>query len=158
MMPAVLTCIVGKRLGSAGEDHWKLREYAAKLMAEICRKHANAYPTLQPRVTKTLVRAVLDPLKPLATQYGSILGISELGNEPIKQLLIPNLKQIGNIVREGKKADESASNRVFDKLANVCAPLLKDMIDLSGSHQDILHDLTARFGQDLANALQPLLK
>ena len=39
LMPAVLTCIVGKRLSaSAAEDHWSLRNTAAAIVASIIQK------------------------------------------------------------------------------------------------------------------------
>ena len=39
LMPAVLTCIVGKRLSaSTAEDHWSLRDMAAGIVASITRK------------------------------------------------------------------------------------------------------------------------
>ena len=58
LIPAVLTCVVGKRLcGSPLENHWKLRDDAAELVSLICEKCGPAYETLQPRITKTLLGA-----------------------------------------------------------------------------------------------------
>ncbi len=77
LMPCILTCLVGKRLcGTPTEDHWTLRNFAAYLISTICKRYGNNYSTLQPRITKTLVRALLDPGKPLTTHYGAIVGIS----------------------------------------------------------------------------------
>jgi transcription initiation factor TFIID subunit 6 len=41
VMPAILTCIVGKQLceDTLQDDHWSLREYAAQLVAYICDKY-----------------------------------------------------------------------------------------------------------------------
>ena len=50
-----------------------------------------AYTTLQPRITKTLVHAWLDSSKPLATHYGAIKGLTGLGRHTIQLLLVPNL-------------------------------------------------------------------
>ena len=57
-MPAVLTCIVGKRLcASAMEDHWQLRQQSALLLSTLLGRFREKYEDLQPRVTMTLVRA-----------------------------------------------------------------------------------------------------
>lgn len=92
-MPPILSCIVAKRLCTEPtENHWALRQFAATLVASICIKFGNSYQTLQPRVTRTLLRAFLDPAKPLTTHYGAIIGLSKLGPDVIKALVIPNIK------------------------------------------------------------------
>lgn len=64
LMPAILTCLVGKRLcASPLENHWLLRDFCAALLARVCRRFGASYDSLQPRVTKTLSRALLDPAR-----------------------------------------------------------------------------------------------
>ncbi|OZJ06346.1 hypothetical protein BZG36_00711 [Bifiguratus adelaidae] len=93
IMPAILSCLVARRLcETPNEDHWRIRQFAAKIVSMICERYGKAYHTLQPRITKTLLRAFLDPLKPLTTHYGSIIGLASLGHEVIKILLVPNIK------------------------------------------------------------------
>ncbi|KAG0083116.1 hypothetical protein BGZ93_005025 [Podila epicladia] len=99
LMPTVLTCVVGKRLGeSPQEDHWTLRSTATDIILSICTKYGSSYHTLQPRVTRTLLRAFLDPEKPLTTHYGAILGLTRLGNEVFKTLVVPNLKTYSSLI------------------------------------------------------------
>ncbi|KAI1314488.1 hypothetical protein EDD11_002105 [Mortierella claussenii] len=99
LMPTVLTCVVGKRLGgSPQEDHWSLRATATDIIITICQKYGTSYHTLQPRVTRTLLRAFLDPEKPLTTHYGAILGLSRMGNEVFKMLVVPNLKTYSSVI------------------------------------------------------------
>ena len=72
LMPSVVTCMVAKRLcKNVEEDHWSLRDDAANTVAFICAKFGAAYPSIQPRLTRTLLRALLDT-KPLSTHYGAI--------------------------------------------------------------------------------------
>eukprot|EP00658_Telonema_sp_P-2_P063294 TRINITY_DN5201_c0_g2_i2.p1 TRINITY_DN5201_c0_g2~~TRINITY_DN5201_c0_g2_i2.p1 ORF type:complete len:200 (+),score=35.91 TRINITY_DN5201_c0_g2_i2:198-797(+) len=92
MMPPILTCLVGKSLcQTPAEDHWSLREYSAKLVHIVCSRFGTAYPNLQPRITRTLIHALLDPLKPLTTHYGAIVGLTALGPNTVRTLLAPNL-------------------------------------------------------------------
>jgi hypothetical protein len=83
---------VGRRLCSSPlEDHWSLRDYCAKLVAQVCSKFGSAYRTLQPRVTKTLTRAFLDPKRPLTTHFGAIKGLHSLGQHVTQTLILPHL-------------------------------------------------------------------
>jgi transcription initiation factor TFIID subunit 6 len=93
LMPSVLTCIVGKFLcAGPSEDHWGLRQFSCRLIALVCSKYGHAYTNLQPRITKTLVRALLDPSCPLPTHYGSIVGLSAFGQHVTGTLIIPNVE------------------------------------------------------------------
>jgi transcription initiation factor TFIID subunit 6 len=74
------------------QDHWSTRNRAAKLLADICHKYGRAYHRLQPRVTTTLLRAFLDPARPLTTQYGAIIGLDKIGPEVCRVLVVPNIK------------------------------------------------------------------
>jgi len=93
-MPAILTCLLGKQLcrTPSVEDHWSLRDAAAQILKTVCKNYGNAYHTLEARVTKTLLKAFLDPLRPLPTHYGAIVGLSVLGYEVIRSMLLPNIK------------------------------------------------------------------
>jgi hypothetical protein len=54
-------------------------------------RFGSVYQSLQPRVSKTLLHAFLDPKKPLTTHYGAIVGLSKLGPNVIHLLILPNL-------------------------------------------------------------------
>jgi transcription initiation factor TFIID subunit 6 len=97
LMPSVVTCLVAKKLGgepSDLDDHCSLRERAAETMALVCAKFGEQYPTIQPRITRTLVKALLDQTKPLATRYGAVVGLAALGPRVTRLLILPHLKQV----------------------------------------------------------------
>jgi transcription initiation factor TFIID subunit 6 len=81
LLPSILTCLVGKSLCAdpSVEDHWALRDLAAELIEKIVRSFGSAFVTLQPRLAKTLIGALLDFAKPLTTHYGALKGINALG-------------------------------------------------------------------------------
>ncbi|KAL9236260.1 hypothetical protein vseg_010953 [Gypsophila vaccaria] len=92
LMPSILTCLVAKRLGNKiSDNHWELRNFTASLVATICRRFGHVYHTLQPRVTRTLLHAFLDPTKSLAQHYGAIQGLGALGPNVVRLLILPNL-------------------------------------------------------------------
>ncbi|KAK4341882.1 hypothetical protein RND71_037698 [Anisodus tanguticus] len=92
-MPSVMTCLVARRLGNKiSDNHWELRDFTAKLVALICRRYGHVYHSLQPRVTKTLLHAYLDPAKALPQHYGAIQGLAALGPGVVCLLVLPNLE------------------------------------------------------------------
>eukprot|EP01132_Coremiostelium_polycephalum_P000693 gene693-854_t len=94
MMPAILTCLVGRKLCSTPqEDHWKLRDFSAQLISFVCRKFGDSYSSLQGRITKTLVQTLHDTSKPLTTHYGAVVGLAGLGRNVIQFLLLPYIPQ-----------------------------------------------------------------
>lgn len=94
MIPPILSCLVGRVIceNPQQQDHWSTRRRAAHLIAYICNRYGKSYHTLQPRITKTLLRAFLDPGRPLTTQYGAIIGLDEIGTEVTRVLVVPNIK------------------------------------------------------------------
>ncbi|KAK4275389.1 hypothetical protein QN277_018481 [Acacia crassicarpa] len=93
LMPAIMTCLVSKRLGNRlSDNHWELRNFTANLLASICKRFGHVYHNLQPRVTKTLLHAFLDPTKSLPQHYGAIKAIAALGSNMVRLLILPNLE------------------------------------------------------------------
>ncbi|XP_021847743.1 transcription initiation factor TFIID subunit 6 isoform X1 [Spinacia oleracea] len=92
LMPSVVSCLVAKRLGNRlADNHWELRDFAAKLVASICKRFGHAYSNLQPRLTRTLVNAFLDPKRAITQHYGAIQGLGALGPNVVRHLILPNL-------------------------------------------------------------------
>jgi len=81
LCPAVLTCVLGKRLCSSFTDnHWDLRAEAAGVVADMCARFGPSYADLEPRIVKTLAEALRSqPPRPLTTQYGALVALARLG-------------------------------------------------------------------------------
>eukprot|EP01018_Ginkgo_biloba_P017040 Gb_30850 [translate_table: standard] len=93
LMPSIITCLVAKRLGRRfTENHWELRDFTANLVAYICKRFGHVYHNLQPRVTKTLLHAFLDPKRALTQHYGAVQGLAALGPSVVRLLILPNLE------------------------------------------------------------------
>ena len=117
MMPVILTCIVGKQLGNdPAENHWDLRDSAAVLLRKICNTYKSSYGTIKPRVIKTLIRALLDPSKPLTTHYGAVVGLSALGHETVKLMVLPQIKSYGEMLEPMMKNENPAISKEANKI------------------------------------------
>lgn len=149
LIPSVSTCIVSKQLCQRPEvdNHWALRDFAAKLMAQICKNFNTSTNNLQTRVTRLFSTALQNDKVPLSSLYGAIEGLSELGHEVIKVFIIPRLKFISERVCNMQGSDISnternAAGHIRALLAKVCAPVLKTI----RTTPDILEDYKRDFG------------
>lgn len=149
-IPAVCTCIVSKQLCMRPEvdNHWALRDFAARLMGQMCKNFSTSTNNIQARITKTFTQAIQSEKAALATQYGAIAGLGEMGSEVIKSFLLPHVKDIGEkvkIVLEGpilNSADKIAAENIKKSLAKYLSPVLKALKGPSAS----IEDYTAEFG------------
>uniref|UniRef100_A0A671R4A2 Transcription initiation factor TFIID subunit 6-like n=1 Tax=Sinocyclocheilus anshuiensis TaxID=1608454 RepID=A0A671R4A2_9TELE len=83
LIPAVVTCIVSKQLCLRPDvdNHWALRDFAARLMAQSCKTFSMTTNNIQSRITKTFTKALLDDKTQWTTRYGCIAGLAELGHD-----------------------------------------------------------------------------
>eukprot|EP00581_Thalassiosira_minuscula_P006718 CAMPEP_0183705730 /NCGR_PEP_ID=MMETSP0737-20130205/2763_1 /TAXON_ID=385413 /ORGANISM="Thalassiosira miniscula, Strain CCMP1093" /LENGTH=598 /DNA_ID=CAMNT_0025932955 /DNA_START=66 /DNA_END=1862 /DNA_ORIENTATION=- len=90
MFTPVGTCIVAKKLSAnSHENHWSLREEAARTLVKACDIYGQQYTTMKPRMIKLLTQQALRVDRPLVTQYGGIVGISLFGPRAVDAFLLP---------------------------------------------------------------------
>jgi hypothetical protein len=79
-----------------------VRQFAAALLSNLITRYASTYPSLKPRVVKTILRALVEPGKTLATRYGALLGLRGLGPAAIESVLgvKKNLRGLGATLSE----------------------------------------------------------
>ncbi|XP_037934422.1 transcription initiation factor TFIID subunit 6 isoform X2 [Teleopsis dalmanni] len=135
LIPSVTTCIVSKQLCMRPEldNHWALRDFASRLMSQICRTFNTSTNNLQTRVTRIFSKALQNDKTHLSSLYGSIAGLSELGGEVIKVFIIPRLKFISERI-EGhllgtsqSNTDKTAAGHIRAMLQKCCPPILKQI-------------------------------
>ncbi|KAH1164632.1 hypothetical protein KIL84_009502 [Mauremys mutica] len=132
LIPAVMTCIVSRQLCLRPDvdNHWALRDFAARLIAQICKNFSTTTNNIQSRITKTFTKSWVDEKTPWTTRYGSIAGLAELGHDVIKTLILPRLQVEGERVRaivEGpvvSSIDKIGADHVQSLLLKHCAPVL----------------------------------
>ena len=112
MFSPVGTCIVAKKLCNdpVTEDHWSLREDAARCLVKACDIYGVQYTTMKPRIIKLLTQQALRGDRPLATQYGGIVGISLFGPRAIDAFLLPVAKEYWECWEEELKKNAAVMN------------------------------------------------
>ncbi|KAJ1731671.1 histone H4-like TAF Taf6, SAGA complex subunit [Coemansia biformis] len=135
LVPSLLTCLVSKRLcDNYTEDHWSLRNGAAEQIAEICQQFGQSYHTLKTRIARTLLRAFLDPTKPLTTHYGAIVGLTKLGVGMVKVLVLPNVKAYMGLLDVELEKDNP---QLVDDGRHCRDALLEALRPLAASYDDL---------------------
>ncbi|KAG8222754.1 hypothetical protein J437_LFUL008152, partial [Ladona fulva] len=150
LIPSVATCIVSRQLCMRPEmdNHWALRDFASRLMAQICKNFNTSTNNIQTRVTRMFSRALQGEKMPLASLYGALVGLAELGPEVMKAFIVPKLKSVSERLEtclEGpllSNVDKIAAGHVKLLLVKVLPPLLKVM----RQPPDIVEEYKAEYG------------
>ncbi|XP_070136202.1 transcription initiation factor TFIID subunit 6 isoform X2 [Drosophila bipectinata] len=135
LIPSVMTCIVSKQLCMRPEldNHWALRDFASRLMSQICKTFNTLTNNLQTRVTRIFSKALQNDKTHLSSLYGSIAGLAELGGEVTKVFIIPRLKFISERIEPHllgtslSNTDKTAAGHIRAMLQKCCPPVLKQM-------------------------------
>ncbi|KAI0445116.1 TATA box binding protein associated factor [Xylaria telfairii] len=137
----VLTCLLGRRLGSesgsdAVKEQYQLREVAASLIGQIAKKYSSTNRLLRPKLTRSCLKSFLNPTMPPQVWYGAILGILAAGGpEAIKVLVLTNLKSFDSSMLQPLREKGEASRLDFEM---VIGSILKAVNSLSD--EDIMMD------------------
>ncbi|CAG7837796.1 unnamed protein product, partial [Allacma fusca] len=156
IIPSVATCIVSKQLCVRPEvdNHWALRDFAARLMAQVCRNFTSSSNNIQTRMTRIFSKALMsntaDDMS-LASVYGAITGLGELGPEVVTAFIIPKLKYIGERISHSSGPDRplgerKSASQVKEMVMKHVTPALKDTWNL----QENLDKAQEQFGEYLA--------
>lgn len=107
LVPPILTCLVGKRLGDSSNAHYSLRNLAASLLSLVTKRFGESSHTLKPRLMRTCLKHFLEPGKSLGCHYGAILGLAAIGGaEAVRVTIIPNLRIFDKVLDEGGGRDD----------------------------------------------------
>lgn len=77
LIPAVMTCIVSRQLCLRPDvdNHWALRDFAARLVAQICKHFSTTTNNIQSRITKTFTKV-------------STKNVSDDANHPFRAICV----------------------------------------------------------------------
>lgn len=135
LIPAILTCVVGKHLGAAskdqGEGHYALRAFSSSLLLRIAQKYGDSSSTLKPRIARACLKHFLDSHKPYGTHYGAVLGLTVIaGSAGVRSLILPNLQAYDLHLQEGLKDDAKRPHalKVVEAIVSALELLEQDAI------------------------------
>ena len=86
LLPPLLSIILHSALHQSHSTH--LRTAAASILAHLLTQHATTYPSLAPRIMKTLLVALVSPEKSKGTREGAVRGLTGVGREAVRKGLI----------------------------------------------------------------------
>lgn len=113
------------------DNHWALRDFASRLMAQICKNFNTSTNNIQTRITRMFSQALQGEKSHLSSLYGAIEGLSELGPEVIKVFILPKIKYISQRIEPhlefpvANNVDKIASRHIKHLMVKILAPILK---------------------------------
>ena len=144
LLPSVTSCLLNRQicLRPESEDHWSVRDQAAKILAAICRKYSNTVNSVQGRLTRILSQALNNNTQGLAVHYAAVMAFVEMGQETVTALVVPRLKQEGELIKsvqlatsQVKVAEQIAANKLQNLLQKHCAPSLVQLRSVTDTTQ-----------------------
>ncbi|KAI0265307.1 TATA box binding protein associated factor-domain-containing protein [Gloeopeniophorella convolvens] len=114
ILPPVLSVLLHSSLPPMHSTH--LRTSAASALARILTQHSATYPSLAPRIMKTLLLALLAPERGPGTRLGALRGLIGVGKEAVRKGLLDagGAKALG--------AEPGVAGAVFEALAVLHPP------------------------------------
>ncbi|KXJ29986.1 TAF6-like RNA polymerase II p300/CBP-associated factor-associated factor 65 kDa subunit 6L [Exaiptasia diaphana] len=114
LVTAVMYCLLESLAISLNpaNDHWRLRDDAARILAHISRKCSNTVNYLRHQLLMTLQEVLVDDGRPYCSHYGAVVGLAELGPEGLEHFLLPYIKNYWKLLQQVLH-DNSPSNAVL---------------------------------------------
>ncbi|XP_072887509.1 LOW QUALITY PROTEIN: TAF6-like RNA polymerase II p300/CBP-associated factor-associated factor 65 kDa subunit 6L [Hemitrygon akajei] len=93
LVSSIMYCILEPLAASINplNDHWTLRDYAALLLRQIFWWHGDLVGGLYNQILLTLQKVLIDPVRPLCSHYGALVGLNALGWKAVERVLYPQL-------------------------------------------------------------------
>ncbi|KAE8751016.1 hypothetical protein FOCC_FOCC002101 [Frankliniella occidentalis] len=150
LLPSVVTCIVSRQLclRPDTDNHWALRDFASRLLSQICKNFNTSTNNIQTRVTRMFSQALHEEKTPLASLYGAVEGLSEIGPEVVKVFVLPRMKYLAERIEPAlespnfSQVDRIAAGHIKHLLLKILPPILKSI----RSPPDNLDDYKLEYG------------
>jgi len=148
LIPSVITCIVSKKLCPRpdSDNHWALRDFAARLLAQMCKHFSTATNNIQSRITSTLCKSLYAENTPLVTHYGAIAALSELGLEVVKFLILPRLSIEGELMKKALTGNNNLEKTAAEHMQTLLLKTCSLVIYKTRTPPDLLEKYNEEFG------------
>ena len=156
LIPAVTTCIVARQLCTRPDvdNHWALRDFASRLMVNICKNFNTSTNNVQTRITRMFSDALMSDKTPLVSCYGAVEGLVELGPEVIKSVVLPQIKAVSIKLDSALANMQVSANPALDKkgvenIKNLIVKTVVPVLKSVRSAPDVSEEYKAEFGSFL---------
>ncbi|KAF5377930.1 hypothetical protein D9615_006712 [Tricholomella constricta] len=115
ILPPILSTLLHSTLPPSHATH--LRTTASQTLSRVLTQHSTTYPSLSPRIMKTLLLALISPGKSKGTREGAIRGLVGVGKEAVRKGLVEGggAKVVESECRNGGESG-ALINSVMDAL------------------------------------------
>uniref|UniRef100_A0A914XJH5 Transcription initiation factor TFIID subunit 6 n=1 Tax=Plectus sambesii TaxID=2011161 RepID=A0A914XJH5_9BILA len=150
LLPSILSCVLSRQLCARPDvdNHWALREFASRLLAQICKTYNDDISNVRARVTQTLTSSWRDASSSLASLYGALYSLTELGTETLHSVIVPRVATLFDDIRRAFVDRNNPGERLAaEKLQALVLKALTSYVRTSrpAGLRDI-HDYRAAFG------------
>ncbi|KAL3423119.1 TATA box binding protein associated factor [Phlyctema vagabunda] len=156
LVPPVLTCLVGKTVGSGSDDadlkeQYDLRDFSSSLMAKIKNKYAASSRQLSLRIGRTLYTIFCDYDASFGAHYGAVKGLADCGgSDVIRQLIIDNLDVYDGVIDRGIK--QRGENDFQVRMLIEC--VLKVVSSIASGSKQTTNGVNGDMDTDMSQALE----
>ncbi|KZT09194.1 TAF-domain-containing protein [Laetiporus sulphureus 93-53] len=114
LLPPILSILLHSSLPPSHAT--QLRTTAAQILSHLLTQYSTTYPSLPPRIMKTLLLALVSPEKSRSTREGAIQGLVGIGKEAVRKGLVESggAKVVGSECMPGEEGGIAES--VMDAL------------------------------------------
>ncbi|CAL1712176.1 unnamed protein product [Somion occarium] len=104
LLPPILSTLLHSTLPPTYATY--LRTTASQILSRVLRQHSTTYPSLSPRIMKTLLLALISPGKSKGTREGAIRGLMGVGKEAVRKGLVEGggAKVVGSECMPGEQS------------------------------------------------------
>uniref|UniRef100_A0A915IV27 Transcription initiation factor TFIID subunit 6 n=1 Tax=Romanomermis culicivorax TaxID=13658 RepID=A0A915IV27_ROMCU len=163
LLPAILSCILGNQLCARPEvdNHWALREFAARVLIQVCKQYSNQVNNLQVRLCALLTNCWKNETSSFATLFGAVYTLAEFGNDAIRHFILPKLPYESERLRQMLETNLSVNpiERVgAEHLKNHLLKVLRQYIKANINEISAdLNEYRLKFGSYLGTAMYTML-
>ncbi|KAG0140568.1 hypothetical protein CROQUDRAFT_665018 [Cronartium quercuum f. sp. fusiforme G11] len=134
ILPSILTCLLSSSLSSPTtlDLELEVRRLSGSLLSSQVARYQQFYPTLRPRILKTLTKSLIEPKGTDGNRLGAVIGLRHLGQEATKMILARNLKAFGECleadIAEAKLKEERVQDLVKETLSTMAGFFSADQV------------------------------